>query len=175
MPSSYDALLRDPVSITICGTHVLLPYRPAADWIRALRKIQTLAVALADDRGRDVILDLVIDNPLAHHEIEAESLRILGEAANRNWWGTARLLATSATPEVLGRLVLAGVDPHARSVGEWCAAVYSVCVKGQDEKGRIRFDFSLAVPPTGYEDAWDDEGVDPVEMAKAAAAMTRKR
>lgn len=175
MPSDYASLLRDPVVIRVAGTDITLPYRPAADWIRALRKLQTLAVALADDRGRDVLLDLVIEHPLAHHEIEAESLRILGEAAGRNWWGTARLLATSANPDVLGRLVLAGVDPYGRSVGEWCAATYTACVKGQDEKGRIRFDFSLAIPPVGYEDAWDDEGEDPAAMAKAAASMTRKR
>ena len=80
-------------------------------------------------------------------------------------------MSTSAGPDVLGRLVLANVDPWARSLGEWCAATYALCVKGCDEKGRMRFDFSLSVPPPGYEDEWDDGGDDPEAVQAAVAKM----
>ena len=59
--------------------------------------------------------------------------------------------------------------------GEWCAATYALCTKGQDEKGRIRFDFHLSLPPPGYHDEWDDEGDDPAAIMQAVQAMTGKR
>lgn len=174
MPSEFAALLREPLTITVAGTRITLPYQPAALWARALDHPGRLAAVLADQEGREILADLVVDHPGAVAEISRESLRILGEAGGRKWWESARLIAYSAQPEVLGRLVLAGADPYARSVGEWCAAVYALCVKGQDEKGRLRFDFSLSIPPSGHEDEWDD-GEDPEAVAAALAQMTGKK
>ena len=159
MPSEYGPLRRGPVAITVAGTRFLIPYRPAAVWAEALgHHLGSLAAALADPEDRDEMAELLMENPHARADLERESLRILGEAAGRNWWEAGRLVNTSTGSEVLGRMVLAGVDPWARTVGEWCAAVYALCVKGQDEKGRVKFDFTLSVPPPGYEDAWDDGG-----------------
>lgn len=174
MPSDFAILARDPVTVTISGTEVVLPYQPAGAWIKALEHPGWMAALLADHEGRDLIADLLIDHPRARTDVREESLRILSEACGRRWWEAARLIATSATPEVLGRLVLAGVDPWSRSVGEWCAAVYAMCVKGQDEKGRIRFEFSLAVPPRGYEDEWDDSGDDADATLASVQAMMGK-
>jgi len=151
----------------------MVPFRPAAVWAAGLERIDRLAAHLADDVGRDAIVDLVMDCPQGVDDVRRESLRILTEAAGRPWWEAGRLLSTSVAPDVLGRLVLAGVDPWQRSVGEWCAATYALCVKGQDEKGRLRFDFSLSVPPPGYEDEWDDGGDDPEAVQAQLAEMRR--
>lgn len=173
MPSEFAPLSRDPLTITVAGTRIDLPYRPAAVWAAGLERLGQLVAALADDEGRELLVDLVIGNPGSVQELRSESLRVLEEASGRRWWVAGRLISTSVSPEVLGRLVLAGVDPWNRSVGEWCAATYALCVKGHDEKGRLRFDFSLEVPPPGYEDAWDDEGVDPAEAEAFLASMKR--
>lgn len=174
MPSEYAAFLREPLHVTVAGTTVTLPYRPAAVWAKGLEHLGRLVAVLADEPARERIVDLAFDSPQAvENDLTAESLRILGEQGGRAWWEVARLVATSAAPEVLGRLVLAGVDPHARSLGEWVAATYALCVKGQDEKGRLRFDFSLSLPPPGYEDEWDD-GMDPAAAEAAVASMKRK-
>jgi hypothetical protein len=173
VPSEYAPLRRDPLTVTVAGTRIHLPYQPAAVWAQGMDHPGTLASILADAEDREVLADLVIDLPGARQDLEAESLRILEESSGRRWWEAGRLISTSVSPEVLGRMVLAGVDPWARSVGEWCAAVYALCVKGQDEKGRIRFDFSLSVPPPGYEDAWDDEGGDPAAAEAFLASLKR--
>ena len=174
MPNEFLPLFREPVAVTVSGVRLLLPYRPAAAWAQGLGRVESLAAVLASPEQRETLAGLLIERPAATAELRAESLRILGEATGRKWWEGARLLATSVAPEVLGRLVLAGVDAHARSVGEWCAAVYALCTKTADEKGRLRFDFSLSIPPAGYEDEWDD-GDDPAEVMASLGKLTGKR
>jgi hypothetical protein len=170
MASEYSVLSRGPLTVTVAGTRVQLPYRPAAEWALSMARVNTLVGELADAEGREVLADLLLDRPEAVDDLLQESLRILAEATGRKWWEAGRLLNTSTSPAVLGRLVLSGVDAYQRSVGEWCAAVYALCVKGQDEMGRLKFDFSLSIPPPGYEDEWDD-GYDVGEAADAVKAL----
>lgn len=175
MPSEYGPLLRDPLVVTVCGTRFFLPYQPAAVWTAAMACPEALASVLAGPEDRDRMADLVMDHPNGLADLKRESLRLLGDVTGRKWWEAARLLNTSVSPETLGRLVLAGVDAWSRSAGEWVAAVYALHVKGQDEKGRLRFDFSLSIPPADYEDEWDDGAVDPEATMAALAQMTGKR
>jgi hypothetical protein len=156
MRSELGLFSRDPIPVTVAGTRFLLPWQPAAVWLQGLERLGVLAAVLADEDQRSEMADLVMSHPGARADLEAESLRILGEAGGRKWWEAGRLASTGAATEILGRLVLAGVDPWQRSIGEWCAAVFAVCMKGQDEKGRIKFEFTLSLPPPGYEEEWDD-------------------
>lgn len=174
MPNEYAALSRDPVAVTVAGTRILLPYRPAAVWIQGMGHVGRLVTVLADDPARETFTDLVLDHPGAVADMRDESLRILAEYGGRKWWEVARLLNTSMDQETLGRLVMAGADPWSRSVGEWVAAVYALCLKGQDEKGRLRFEFRLSIPPAGYEDEWDDVGDDPAVAAAQVNAMLKR-
>ncbi len=172
MANEFVPILRDPVTVTVAGRGFVLPWRPAAVWCAGASRPSVLASLLADQDQRDGMADLVLETPGAAKELARESLRILSEACGRKWWEGNRLINTSIAPEILGRLVLAGVDPWARSVGEWTAAVYAMCVKGLDEKARLRLDFRLSLPPAGYEDEWDDEGGDdPEAVANAVQAM----
>lgn len=155
MPSEFAILARAPLTVTVAGEDVQIPYRPAGAWLQAMAHPATLAARLADLEDRDRLADWVMDRPGAVMDLFNESLRLLREAGGRPWWEVGRLMSTSAAPEILGALVVAGVDPWQRSIGEWCAATYHLCTKGQDDKGRLRFDFSLQVPPPGYEDEWD--------------------
>lgn len=170
MPSEHSPLSRRPLTVTVADVRAEIPYRPAAVWVEELSQLHVLAAVLADGPAREALADAVLAYPGAATRLREESLRILGEAAGMKWWEAGRLLSTSAGGEVLGRLVLAGVDPWTRTVGEWCAAVYALCVKGQDEKGRIRFEFMLSLPPPGYEDEWDD-GQDPEVVAGQLAQV----
>ena len=173
MPSDFLTLSRDPLTITVAGQRILIPYRPAAVWARAVRESSKLpvAAALADDDGRAALADLLVEHDGAMAELRAESYRIIGEAGGRKWWEVSALLNSSVQGELLGRMLLSGVDPWQRSLGEWCAAVYALCLKGQDEKGRIKFEFSLSVPPPGHEDEWDDGGDDVNAAAEAAMKL----
>jgi hypothetical protein len=170
MPGDRSPFSRKPLTVTVAGVRAEIPYRPAAVWVEELGRLSVLAAVLAEDSAREALADALLAHPGASARLHEESLRILAEATGMKWWEAGRLMATSAGGEVLGRLVLAGVDPWNRSVGEWCAAVYALCVKGQDEKGRLRFEFSLSLPPPGYEDEWDD-GQDPEVVAGQLAQM----
>ena len=174
MASDFTVLARAPFHVVIAGERIQVPYRPAGAWAVAMEHPGWLAALLPDESGRERIAELVIADARASADVRAESLRILAENSGRRWWEAGRLLATSASPEVLGRLVLAGADPWSRSLGEWCAAVYALCVKGQDEKGRVKFDFQLSMPPRGYEDEWDDDGDDPVATMAAVQGLMGK-
>lgn len=171
MPSEASLLSHRPMSAVVAGARIPLPWRPAAVWCEGVGHIGTLLSELADPDVRDILADLITDHPQAVDELRRESFRLLEEATGRRWWESARLLATAASPQVLGRLVLAGVDPWSRTVGEYVAATYSLCIKGSDEKSRMRFELSLSMPPAGYEDAWDDDGDDAEATMAAVSAM----
>lgn len=171
MLSEYALISRAPLEAVVGGVRVPLPHRPAAVWAQGVGHIGSLLAELADPDVRDMLADVVMTHPQGVDDLRRESFRLLSEATGRQWWEAARLIATAASPQVLGRLVLAGVDPWSRTVGEWVAATYSLCIKGADEKGRMRFELSLSVPPAGYEDAWDDEGDDAEATLAAVSAM----
>jgi hypothetical protein len=171
MRSEHSLLSRDPLTVQVAGRRITVPYRPAAEWVMAVSRLGSLAGAFLSEQERDDLIDLVMTHPSAGMELEQESLQLLSRATGRKWWESARLMTTSAAPDVLGRMILAGVDPWSRSVGEWVSAVYALCVKGQDEKGRLRFDFMLSIPPPEYEDEWDDDGDDPTVVAEQVHAL----
>lgn len=156
--SDLALISREGVRVRVGGRDFHLPYRPAAEWMSAARRSSGLVSQLARPEDRDVMIELVMDVPGAVEDLHREGRRILTEATGRKWYQTEKLINTSVNPEVLGRLLLAGLDPWQRSIGEWCAAVYALAVKGLDDKKRTRLDFSLALPPPGFEDEWDDDG-----------------
>jgi hypothetical protein len=170
--SDFAALSRDPFPVTLAGQTFLIPWRPAAEWAACLRRTELLAVLLAEEGDRDEMAQLALVSGETAQELTRESFRIIGEQTGRSmWWEGARLLATSGSPDILGRLTLAGVDPWRVSVGQWCAATYALCTQNADDKGRLRFDFSLSIPPQGFEDEWDDGGDDAEEISAAVAGM----
>lgn len=173
MRSEFAPLLRGPVTVTIHGQHFSLPFRPAAEWAAGLERLDYLVTHLADQETRDAVVDIRLMGAPVREELSREGLRILEEQGGRKWWEVARLIATSMDTRILGKLVLAGVDPWQRSVGEWAAAVYAVCVEGQNQQGLDRFEFTLSIPPPGFEDRWDDE-VDLDAIEAEYAALSRK-
>lgn len=171
MNGGFAALSRDPLSVTVGGRTFLIPWRPAAQWALRFGQPAVLAVRMARDEDRDTLALMCLESSQAMEDVRRESLRLLADQTGRPWWETARLLATSDAPEILGRLTLAGVDPWTASLGQWCAATYALCVKDADRMARIRFDLVLSVPPQGFEDEWDDEGDDAEQIAAAVEKM----
>ena len=172
MSENYHLLARTGTRVRVGGRSFHLPFHPAGKWVSETDRLDVLVSRLAEPDDHAAMVAMVEqDVPGVRDDLKKESQRVLEEATGRRWWEAGRLISTSVGTEVLGRMVLSGADPWARSIGEWVAAAYALCVKGQDEKGRIRFDFMLSVPPLGYEDAWDDEGEDPEAAQAAVQAM----
>lgn len=169
--SDLSLISRAPVRVCVGGRDFALPFRPAAEWMAASRRLSTLVSQLAAPEDRETLVDLVMDHPRAADDLISEGRRVLREMTGRPWYEAQKLINTSLAADALGRLVLAGVDPWQRTIGEWCAALYALYVKGADTKERTKLDFALAVPPPGAEDEWDDGGSDPEATAAAVAAM----
>ncbi|MGW8357405.1 hypothetical protein [Streptomyces wedmorensis] len=123
------------------------------------------------DTDRDAVGRMVLDGSVTHDNVVDAAHAVLETVTGRRWWAGQTLLDLSVQPEALGHLTLAGVDPWQRSAYEWCAATYALYTRNADEKGRLQFDFQLAIPPKGYEDAWgmDEDGDDPEAVEKAMA------
>jgi len=158
-PSDPGALIsRSPVTLTVAGVKVTVPFAPAAAWLDALQDPARAVLHLADKPSKERLMWALLDVPGAEDAIRAQSYDLIRRATGRSqWWESTRLANTAASPDVLGRLVLAGVDPHTRSIGEWCAAMYTVATQNADQTQQIKFDMTLAFPPPGYEDEWDDD------------------
>lgn len=171
MTSKGSVLARTPARVRVGVCEALIPWHPAGAWLAEADRLPVLVSRLAELHIRDLFADEVMTRPGAAAALEAESYRILAEATGRTWWEAGRLMKMSLESEVLGRLVLAGVDPWQRSIGEWCAAAYALLVKGHDQKGRTKLDFSLSLPPKGWEDAWDDGGDDPAAIEASIASL----
>lgn len=171
--AEFHALSRKPLSITVAGEQFHLPWRPAAEWALSLERYAVLSAVLAEPKDRDRLALLLLERPDACKEIEQESYRLLAEQAGRPWWEAVRLVMAADSPEALGHLTLAGVDPWSVSFGQWCAATYALYTKDQNAEGRLKFDFSLSIPPEGFEDEWDDGADDADAIALAVAGMMR--
>lgn len=158
MTSEFAALIsRTPAALNVAGVQVVVPFAPAATWLEALSAPHVLAFTLADQDSKRKLIDALTTVPGAAEALESQSYALLRSATGRaRWWESVRLANTAATPDVLGRLVLAGVDPHTRTIGEWCAAMYTLATQNADETGLIKFEMTLAFPPDGFEDEWDD-------------------
>ncbi|WP_326811625.1 hypothetical protein [Streptomyces scopuliridis] len=169
MTDPYAAISRTPVAITVAGHPVTIPYRPAADWLTALadsRPSLTL-MRLADEPSRTWLIDQLAAGTLPLETAVQGSYDTLAAVGGRAWWETYRLGVLSTDTITLGHLVLAGVDPAARTLGEWCAAVYTLLTRNAKEQDVFKFDAQLAAPPPGFEDEWDDDQ-DFAAMAEAA-------
>lgn len=169
----FVALSRSPISVTLGGQSFHIPWKSAAEWAVSFDRYKLLSVVLAEPKDRDRVALSLLDDPSLSEEIERESYRLLTEQAGRPWWEVVRLVANSNAPEALGHLTLAGVDPWRVSLGQWCAATYALYTKDQNQEGRFKFDFLLAVPPEGFEEQWDDGADDADAIAAAVAGMMR--
>lgn len=149
------ALSRQPVSLTVAGHPLTIPWHPAADWIEVIRQDPgRLVPELAEDSGDLVIAMALGEVPWS--AVQEASQQLLGDETGDKWWTVLKLVYSSAQGGVLGELTLSGVDPARVSLGQWCAAVYRVLTRNAEDKDRLRIDFELELPPPGYEDAWDD-------------------
>jgi hypothetical protein len=156
------------VPVEIGGRTLMLAWRPAAEWTTVQTEMDVLRFLTDDDRS--LVSRMVLDGTVRSDNVVSSVHRVLEAVTGRRWWEGQSLLAMSVQPEALGHLTLAGVDPWQRSAYEWCAATYALYTRHADEKGRLRFDFQLSIPPRGYEDEWDADGGDDSAAVEKALA-----
>jgi hypothetical protein len=155
-PDPAALLLRTTRSLPIGPVVVTVPYRPAAGWLPALlRDLQYLPTDLAGDVSE--LLPALLSGEVTAKDVESAVHSLVEEVTGMRWWEAQKLASTSVGTDVLGELTLSGVDPERVTIGQWVSAVYRACTRHADKKEKSKFDFSLSIPPEGYEDAWDDD------------------
>jgi len=166
-------LTRVPFTVTVAGRAFRVPYKSAAEWLVLLDDAPLGILAqrvLGEDS--DFLLRLVDGDVRADQAREAGP-EILRQASGYDrWWQAYNLALASTQDNVLGRMLLKGIDPHAVSLGQWCVALYALATEGSKESDRAKFDFQLDVPPPGFDpgSSWDD-GYDPVAAAASMPGM----
>lgn len=75
----------------------------------------------------------------------------LGRGSGRDWWWSRNLIKRSlqAWPYINGKLQLSGVRAHDTSLADWLDATYMLLWSGSDDKGRVKLDTELSMPPVG--------------------------
>lgn len=154
--ADLSPLINGPVRVTVAGAVLVVPYAPARAWLRALDRHPASAVLDLSEGSRSVVVGLATGAVTAKAVQDATNTAV-ATLTGQKWWIALRLVYTSSSPDFLGELTLAGVDPDRVSLGQWTAAVYRILTRNADAKERVRIDFELDIPPSGYEDSWDDD------------------
>jgi hypothetical protein len=159
------ALSRKPVFVTVGDFELIVPWRSAREWIEAIGVSGHLAVLRVAQNPDDVVVSMAAGQTYVP-DVRNATRHVLSELTGRRWFIAQKLIMSGADGELLGELVLSGVDPDRIGVAEWCAAVYRILVRNADPKRRATLDFELAIPPEGEEESWDDGSqFDPAALA----------
>lgn len=141
--------------MVVHGVQLSLPWRPALDWVDAMRRDPDLMALILADHPDRVTVGLATGE-VALYEVQEASHGLIEAETGERWWVALKLVYSSAGKDVLGELTLSGVDPARVSFGQWCAATYRVLTRHAEPKDKLKIDFELELPPPGYEEAWDD-------------------
>lgn len=168
------ALRTWPVVVDLGGTiYRIAPY-PAIRWIVPIVDDDWFAIVpgLLDlsDRGVDEALD---DGTIRHEDCVRAARDAVGAVSGVPWWSAVSLVQSSVgTPEVIGELLLHGIDPQTVGLGAFVVAAYRVFVRDADKKQRAKIDADLDTPPPGLTlaDRWD-----PGAESSGYEAMMRQR
>lgn len=145
-----EILAAPEIDVTVGGETYTIPELPARDWL----------LALLDDNWVTAVVPGLLDDPetlttgLLVGTVDVDELvtavhAAVAVASGRTWWEAMHLVGISDddTGAIAGELLLSGINPDRVTLAGWCAAVYQLCVRNQDDKGRTRFDASIALPP----------------------------
>ena len=167
-----DLLSRDPITVHVGLRTVIVPYAPAARWSGAVTGPQGIGGTLM--RLTDDAMVAAIRQGLMHGDLTADDLftashDLIKAATGRSWWASARLLGLGNDPRCLGHMVLAGVDPWSLTVGQWCAAVYTLYTRDRKPDDVFKFDVLVNAAPAGEVDEWGDDDYE--TMVQAARSL----
>lgn len=150
------ALLR-PAQVTVYafGSAWTLQASTARDWLGALAfdivDLSGIFPGLLHDDDIDAMTQVMLECDDINLRWTNTARVALGRAAGRDWWWAYNLSkrALEGWQYINGMLLLEGVTPGELSYPDWLDVVYMMLYRNADEKGRIKFDTSLQIPPRG--------------------------
>jgi hypothetical protein len=163
-----------PVTVNLGGTAYRIAPLPAIRWAVPIVDDDWFAIVpgMLDptDRGVDEALDA---GEITHEDCVRAARDAVGVAAGIPWWSAVRLVhSVLAAPDVVGELVLCGVDAQTVSLGAFVQAAYRLFTRDTDKKQRSKIDRDIeSVPPElTLADRWD-----PGAEASGFEEMMRQR
>lgn len=154
----------------IGGVRVGIPYQPAAEWVEACAEaddIGGILLHLATRSSVERLTEAMVNADITTDDIAKGAGAVLERVSPYRWWVTYRLFILSRQAAVMGRVVLAGLDPWKLSPAMWATGLYTLLTENASETERFKFDAHLETPPPGADD--DGWGADDFESMVASA------
>jgi hypothetical protein len=163
-----------PITVDLGGVTYRIAPHPAIRWIVPIVDDDWFAIVpgMLDPTDRDVD-DALDDGTISHDDCVRAARDAVGVAAGVPWWSAVRLVQSVVqAPDVMGELVMCGVDAQTMSLGAFVQAAYRVFTRDTDKKQRAKIDQDIeATPPElTVEDRWS-----PDAEASGFETMLRQR
>jgi hypothetical protein len=163
-----------PVTVDLGGvTYRIAPY-PAIRWIVPIVDDDWFAIVPGMLDPTSQAIDDALDDGTIHHEDCVRAARdAVGAAAGIPWWSAVRLVQSAVGAlDVMGELLVAGIDAQTMSLGAFVQATYGVFVRETDKKQRAKIDRDIEAPPPELTlaDRWEPEA-----ESSGFEAMMRQR
>ena len=160
-----ESISAQPIPLEVGPLSVTVPALTAAAWLAAISSGRASGVipGLLPPEERAAVVRAMSVREVTVADVQTATRTAIAEATGRPWWEAVKLVgaADDGKGEVLGHLLLGGLDPARVTLGGWCAATYALCVRNLDKDARLKFDVDLAMIPAGVDlsegesAAWD--------------------
>lgn len=140
-----------PVTIELGGGTHRIPAAPAIRWVLLIVDDRWFGIVpgMLDDTDTSID-DGLDDGRITHNDCLAAARDAVAAASGLKWWSAVRLvMAAVGSPEIMGELLLRGVDPERVSLGAFVQAIYRIFVRDADKKQRAKIDSDLTRVPEG--------------------------
>lgn len=150
-----------PITVDLGGTLYRISGSPAIRWIIPIIDDDWFGIVPGMLDPMDRTVDDAIDNgTITHSDCVRAARDAVGVAAGMSWWSAVLLVrSVMQAPDVMGELVLHGVDAQTMSLGAFVQAAYRVFTRDADKKQRSKIDRDIETAPPGLTlaDRWDPE------------------
>ena len=150
-----------PVVVDLGGVTYRIAPLPAIRWIVPLVDDDWFAIVPGMLDPTDRCVDDALDaGEITYEDCIRAARNAVDAVAGIPWWSAIRLVRSVLdAPDVIGELVLRGVDAQTVSLGAFVQAAYRVFTRDADKRQRAKIDRDLESVPTGLTvaDRWDPE------------------
>ena len=143
------------VAVSALGRHWELHLDSAYQWVGAMGwDLDTLAGVFPgsiDDDDVDSMHYLAVSDPDVERRWLNAARVAVGRGGGRDWWWSVNLVrkVLGGWAYVNGKLLLSGVSARDMPLPDWLDACYMLLWGNSDEKGQMKLDLELSLPPAG--------------------------
>lgn len=139
-----------PVDVTICGGTYRIPTLPAALWVPPIVEDNWIGIVPGLIESDSNIDDEIESGKIKYADCVKAARDAISVSAGVVWWSAVRLVRCAVgSTEIMGELVLCGVDVNVVSLGAFVCATYRILVRDLDKKQRAKIDSDIKAPVEG--------------------------